>query len=608
MKYKKKIFIFGASQGGIEAFEVLKVQYEIIGFVDNDENKWGNKLKGKIIYSPKELYHYSKDIKIHIASMYYDEILLQLKEMGFNNFSYFRQKYNFKYYIWYEYFMILLYPFFLIVINPIRLLQTLYSSLVLFNGNWGDYSQFDPKTGLNSLFYRTAAINLYRYGRNGISSLLSTGKYPLFKWFHFSLPSLYAYWIGGPVILLFGIFGWLLIHTLWIGNVNLSWLFIVLFMALISTNFYVNGFVLQNYNILGWLFFPVGLFGLLTQNWIITGVGWLLATFASITVFFIAIIFVLVFAIQYSTLIPLFTIIPAGLKIIINFWPIFANGNVVKVVCETFKSIGFVKQKSKYARLSMRLDGKKIFNLILYLQFLFFYYILVGEFSWLILIGISIYLLNSLFARFADEQSMFMMMFSIATAIILQTPKSLMLIPYWLLISPPQTILLFGKIDFLKTLPKLKPFYVKPYVKAIEDFLEKVPSGSKILVAFENPNGVYEKIFDGWRYLFELLLYVGTKKEILIMPNWYTVFENNYDGAEELWGRDVKSVLNNVQKCNIDYVILYQVNQDQLDPIWKKSEFMLESTFIWNQFDELSKDLALKELKKYSWWLLRVKR
>ena len=206
MKYKKKIFIFGASQGGIEAFEVLKVQYEIIGFVDNDENKWGNKLKGKIIYSPKELYHYSKDIKIHIASMYYDEILLQLKEMGFNNFSYFRQKYNFKYYIWYEYFMILLYPFFLIVINPIRLLQTLYSSLVLFNGNWGDYSQFDPKTGLNSLFYRTAAINLYRYGRNGISSLLSTGKYPLFKWFHFSLPSLYAYWIGGPVILLFGNF------------------------------------------------------------------------------------------------------------------------------------------------------------------------------------------------------------------------------------------------------------------------------------------------------------------------------------------------------------------------------------------------------------------
>lgn len=78
---KEKIILFGASNLGEIAYNLLKSEYEICYFCDNDEKKWGKSFCSKSILSPQEL----KDIKgykIIITSSYFLEIKKQLKKLG----------------------------------------------------------------------------------------------------------------------------------------------------------------------------------------------------------------------------------------------------------------------------------------------------------------------------------------------------------------------------------------------------------------------------------------------------------------------------------------------------------------------------------------------
>lgn len=87
---KEKIVLFGASRLGEIAFNVLKDKYNIVYFSDNDKSKWGSLFCNTKIISPVELIQY-RNKKIIIASSYYDEISVQLKNMDLNNiyiFSY----------------------------------------------------------------------------------------------------------------------------------------------------------------------------------------------------------------------------------------------------------------------------------------------------------------------------------------------------------------------------------------------------------------------------------------------------------------------------------------------------------------------------------------
>lgn len=90
LSYREDVIIFGASRLGEIAFNILKDKYNIEYFSDNDKNKWGKYYYDIAIISPQELGKHTNK-KIIIASMYYSEISIQLKDIGFNNiyiFSY----------------------------------------------------------------------------------------------------------------------------------------------------------------------------------------------------------------------------------------------------------------------------------------------------------------------------------------------------------------------------------------------------------------------------------------------------------------------------------------------------------------------------------------
>ncbi len=73
-------FIFGAGSAGVSAFQQLKQQYKILGFIDNDTNLQGSKISGVTVYAPQHLLSF--DHPVFIASEYYEQIVQQLGSLG----------------------------------------------------------------------------------------------------------------------------------------------------------------------------------------------------------------------------------------------------------------------------------------------------------------------------------------------------------------------------------------------------------------------------------------------------------------------------------------------------------------------------------------------
>ena len=78
----KNVLLFGAGSLGFRALEEMdKAGAHVMGVVDNNRSRRGEKVKGYTIYSPEDISDFS-DIKVIITSTYVEEITEQLLKMG----------------------------------------------------------------------------------------------------------------------------------------------------------------------------------------------------------------------------------------------------------------------------------------------------------------------------------------------------------------------------------------------------------------------------------------------------------------------------------------------------------------------------------------------
>lgn len=61
-----------------------KAEVNVVAFCDNDKNKWGNTINNILVISPNSLTDVNENIKIVITTKHYEDIKLQLIEMGIN--------------------------------------------------------------------------------------------------------------------------------------------------------------------------------------------------------------------------------------------------------------------------------------------------------------------------------------------------------------------------------------------------------------------------------------------------------------------------------------------------------------------------------------------
>lgn len=479
---------------------------------------------------------------------------------------------------------LLLYPLFLAFKSPLAWYKALREAKILLDGRWSSFMGFNPQNALNSFFYRAQWLNVDRYGRLGVSDEVSMGHYQLKNWFHLSNLSSYIYSHAGGVCTLVGTLMWAVSHIVWFDGNNDLWKLAIVVALTLSTTAYSMAFARQNYNILGWLFLPMVLFSTYNELWMLALLGWIGVSLMSITVMILNIPIIIAYAFVSGAVEAILVLIPS----------IFLLGLHLRLVLTEKKDrfsglfamaklIGLTKKQVRYKRHSMRLGLSTVYLSGIYSLALTLLWWNSDHFPILPAVSLLVFIVNQRFARIADEQSVVMLFVSTTTAYMLSQPIDIYgFIIFWLIVSPlPKLIGVGGQfIEGPTRVVVYSPFDHSEIENAFDKFFEKVPAKSKILFAFNEPKGCYENLFDGYRLIIELPMYVCSKNKILAFPNWYSVADTNYIGAPSIWGRTIEGVTENLELWNAKYCVIYQDNTKRIDDKWL-DKFELISAFDW---------------------------
>ena len=500
------------------------------------------------------------------------------------------------------------------ITNLINLLKTFWACRVLSFKERENYAGFNTLIASILPYYYRYSLELSRFGRRGVSPNIGFGNYPMNKFFFYT-ESVPLFRKANNHFVLICLIGWLLSHLLWITDVNIFWVSIIMVLTLLSTTFLAS-LVRMNYNIMGFLFLPLALFGIQNEYWYLVGFAWLGISFGSITVLLIGGFISIAAAFMSHSLLPILAFIPACLKISINLIPLLSSFKMKGNLLDTARFIGLIRGNTvRYKRPKARetlLAFDKLYYSVVLLLFILMNYISIGYLNIYLIVGFVIFLLNSSIARFADEENIWMLILTFATYAMLQSIEGnyllFLVFSFWLLISPYPTVLFLGRIFFKKFIPhtgSFEPKNIKPMMDKFIQFFSKVDSGGKIFMAFYDPGSKYVNVFDGLRFHIEFPLYITSKKGIHLFPDWMAVIETNYIGAPNCWGREPEEVLENIKTWDADYAMVYQKDLNELDQKWNNAGFKVINHVTWQKNEFKSKDNIWFPYMDVSFWLLQ---
>jgi hypothetical protein len=467
--------------------------------------------------------------------------------------------------------------------------RSLWASRVLLFGQWGRYHGFHPQNALNSFFYKTQWLNIERYGRHGVSGVVGLGDYPLSRWFHLSMLSSCLYANAGAATTLLGTLIWASLHLVWLDVVSWTWVLGVTAVFFFSSTAFAMAFTRQNYNILGWMWVPLALYAVLNGQWALAALVWLAASLASITVIFAAIPLMAAHAWSSGDVEAILSLLPAITKLGLHLLPTLSKGGPRTALLNIAKLIGLMPVGVRYKRTSMRFG---VFNLYL----IGLYGIGCGILWWaqksvptLPLTALVLFVVNQHLIRFADYQSVILLFVTVFAAwLMVASPSVLGLVALAVVVNPLPAFFGLCSIKRDRTMVRTQarqPFDHSRLQTGLETFLGSVPTGSRIYFAFEDPRGVYENLFDGYRNILELPLFIAASRGVHLFPDWYAVTETNYEGAPNCWGRTPESVLDNANRWGAAYAVVYQDSGTNLEDVWIHAGFRETACFDWGDWE-----------------------
>lgn len=504
----------------------------------------------------------------------------------------------------------LFHPVLVPVMVVLPLIRSLWAARVLLDGRWGDYHGFHPIHALNGLYYKTQWLNIERHGLNGTSPTLGLGAFRLSGWFYLSLLSSCLYGNGGAAVTLLGTASWAMLHSIWYWAIPWKWVTLIILVTFFSSTTYLMAFVRQNYNIIGWMWLPLGLFGILSNQLGLAAVAWFAASLGSTTAVFAVAPLVIGLAIGENHPYLLLTLVPAAIKFSLHFLPMIRGQSVMAGVTGIAKLIGVSGRGAKYKRNLTEFNPVSLYFLVIYAVACGLIWYDHGEPPALVIAALATFVVNQYLVRFADIQSMIILFVSAAAATVMVEPSELVALAGLVLAANPIPAALGGGL-WRSTHSVVRPPVVSPFDhselhRAMSAFLE-VPTGSRVLFAFDDPGDDYAKIFDGYRLLMELPLLVASEKGVHLMPDWYAVTETNYPDAPSFWGRDPDAVRANMARWDADRVIVYQDSGTELDPAWS-SGYKVIATFDWGEWATALGSARLWATDRPpKWWLLEPK-
>ena len=199
------------------------------------------------------------------------------------------------------------------------------------------------------------------------------------------------------------------------------------------------------------------------------------------------------------------TVIPSLIKTLTHFYPYLENGEIKSSISNVAKAIGITKKNVKYTRKKITIfDISWLYLFAIYLQFIICFYVFNNNIPLLLIASVMIWIINSKFLRFCDDQPIHMLILSNAIAVIIQSniQNIWLLISFWIIASPvPLLASFFPSQKCLVIVPIFKPFNIMPIINEMESFLSVVKQDERVIMAFDEPQGEYERVFDGYRIL-----------------------------------------------------------------------------------------------------------
>ena len=491
------------------------------------------------------------------------------------------------------------------IFSFITFLKILIHSKILLNGKWTQYFGFEKLNALNSLFYKTQVINIEKYGLKGTSRFLGYGNYKLEKWWHLSLLSSYIYSNAISVTLLMATI-LIIIEYIVIGFFSSDPNYIKFLLPIFSSLFIITFIKNQNYNILGWVIFPVFLWALNADCNLILLFSSLLISIFSITTLILILPLVLIKSFYSQSAHDILFITPSLLYLLIvkikllNFSEGFSKSNITWVI-NLLGASSFKRQNLR----SFHLGEIYQFSFILAGLFLIDFQSELYRMYYLWII--FVYIFNSKVIKISDTENILSLYLLVLFSYVMSTTLNFIdLLIIIFIINPSPRALSSGSYLSIQS---LKPIRLDSIFENLNNFISFLKPNSKILVLYKNPNNIYENIFDGKRILVEPLSYISNLNNIYTLPDWWAVF----DSAEKtknnsFWVSNPADIKNILKKMGFSYFIAF--HQSHIRYIRNnRNSFKILKTFKWSRFlNEGTKDQLYQDLSSTTWYICEFKK
>lgn len=351
-------------------------------------------------------------------------------------------------------------PLFLIFKMPIVWFKSLIACNILLNGRWERYGGCHPHRSFQHFWTRNQWHSINKYGRRGTSPLLGMGSFPLSNLFFVGLLGHYLYSYAGAAIVLFSSLFLSASQFIWLNTNAVENVLIYNSIFFFSPVFFAMTFARQNYSILGWMWAPLVFYSILNNQFLLAAIFLTLVSIFSFTaIFFVSLISIIILIINNNIMMMAILAPP------ILFWSLsilsnndFSSYKISKVLKRIFSLIGTNKNKVKYKRKSLGWKNSTfIYMFFSNTSLAILYYIIIGQIPSLILIGLFILLMNTIFLRLADDQTPIILLAMLAFTQLVRIDFNIILaISFWVCLSPPAFVI------FLKPLKTNQNLYIYP--------------------------------------------------------------------------------------------------------------------------------------------------
>lgn len=485
---------------------------------------------------------------------------------------------------------ILLSPLTAAATTPVQLIRTMRDCRKLWQGrDWSKTGgQLSPYGAFVMLAYSTYAKNFEKFGVKGVSSLMGFGEFNMGTLWHYSLFPLYAFKALGPVIPIAGMFAWLIAHVAWVPMIPLKQLVPVLAMALASTGFYMSAFARQSYHPIGWMFFPIALASMHAQQYLLASLFFLLTGIFSITASILTIFLIILYGLFLLTPCIWLLALPNVLWLLLKM--MLSSKDIRQTLNFIFDMLTHtaMTKKNKFSLFKTKLNkyGKQelIYFMLLYGQLIFAVYFDMGHVPLLLLCGFVLFMINGLHIfYFGDSYLCLVFHLSLATASVLASPGIVSYVSLWLFLSPMPFFLNMPPTPsspdnrVLDIVPKYSPVDIGPVIEGAREFLMSAGTGKRVIALFPGKKLSQKRM----EHLF-LLQYVGTCKDILIMPDQFARLEVFKMKSSPIFDGTPSNAVEWMKLTKADFVIASIIEDDA--PEWEKKGFTTIAQFDWSRY------------------------